>query len=439
MKITTRAVYDMTDPRFWDGDMQEACICEEAFEYEGEVALCGRGSDGYGDGSSSSNESSGQSNSNGLGGGGNSGNNDSDSVGSSWGSDAAALARAEQQAGLSHGFSSIGVDNSETSWNWSDGWHNRSTQAVKPSKLGGFMTTSYGWQHPEEAARQYAAARNRQKADTSSMMSAIPARIQSQWANNPAMQMRLNDALTAGRLNDLTAAGVMTDDEAAQMVDTHGGPLDRIGQAMNMPTDDLRMPAESYVEALDKGLIDPDGSLTTKGTMSTYGGLAGMFAAPAAGALMTATGSLPAALAGYAGLKLGSGYARSQGMAGSPASEALGTAASMMGAPGMAMDNLQQASNMAGLATATGYGRQAETPVAAPETREAGGADNNMFADLVSGAVSAPAAQAVAAAEPNHFSEYKARTGSGTTPATSTGFLPGVSPAVKNMFSDLMV
>jgi|GEM_PF-491745 len=40
MKITTRAVYDMTDPRFWGDDFEDACIEAESFEYDGAIALC---------------------------------------------------------------------------------------------------------------------------------------------------------------------------------------------------------------------------------------------------------------------------------------------------------------------------------------------------------------------------------------------------------------
>jgi hypothetical protein len=462
MKITTRAVFDMTDPAFWDGDMQDACVEEESFEYEGEVALCmsmhdGPGTDrdsdgGLGDmgggngGSDTSSETHGRNNSYG---GAFSGANDSSSEyhgrnNSYGGAFSGANDASSEYHGRnnSYGGAFSGATGTDRAWSISQGWHDVSTRAVKPSRLGGFMTTSYGYRHPDEAARQYSEARARQKTDARSMMSEIPQRIQSKWANNPAMQARLTDALSAGKIGDLTAAGVLSRAEAEQMTNTFGGGLDRIGQAVGMAPADLDMPEEAYVTGLDKGLIDPDGNLTGKGALTTYGGLAGLAAGPVAGAIMSATGSLPAALTGYAGLQLGSGYARSKGMAGSATSEALGMASSLAGAPGMITDNLAQAANMAGLARAANYGQGEPTRTAGPETRDPGsGSDENMFADLTtSGPTSAPAA-AAAANEPNNFTLYKnAQSGPAASSGSgATGFLPGVSPAVSNMFDDLMV
>jgi hypothetical protein len=429
MKITTRAVFDMTDPAFWDGDMQEACVEEESFEYEGDLALCGRGSDGYGDGSSSSNESSGRSNSNGLGGGGNSGNNDSNNVRSSWGSDAAALARAEQQAGLSHGFSSIGPDNSETSWNWSDGWHNRSTQAVKPSKLGGFMTTSYGWQHPEEAARQYGAAKANQNRQSASLFSDVQSRL---GKMGPQFVDRYMDTTGGLKLGDLQSMGIISADEASTLTNSYGGIMDKVGNAVGFSPDTINHPAGSYVEGVDSGLINADGSLTGKGMFSVGAPIAATFGTgPLMGAVYGTTGSLEGTLGAGLGLQAAGATGQGMGMANDFATGAA-QAASQVGASGAGQ--VSYAGNLAELAEASAYGRNGLNGPAAEEIASlesgrrspatTGGGDApqpNMFVQ----AASAQGAQTQGAG-PNLFAQFKAaQGGSGSAGSQPSG--PGRS------------
>jgi hypothetical protein len=288
MKITTRAVYDMTDPRFWDSP-EEALVEEESYEYEGDVALCSMH-----DGPTSGG---------GMGpsrGDGGLGAMSGGSEGATWGGDSASLAKAAAEAGVEHAGDLSTYDG-------------RGNPLSHPSKLGGQWTTSYGVaQHardnnmPIARASQQVAARDararfnqrraKETARAASLISQITKNIKSS-TYSPQVQMSLVDSLQAGQLGDLAAAGVMSDAQARGLTDAYGGFTDQVarglGWARDTPTD-LDMPDEAYVDALTRGLINKDRSPTLKGLVSTYAPFATTMLSPVVGGLFSGLTSNPA-------------------------------------------------------------------------------------------------------------------------------------------------
>lgn len=422
MRVITRAVYDMTDPRFWGDCPEDALVEEESFEYEGPVALCGRGSSDSGSGPGGSQgpgDGNGSSDSGASGSEGGGRDNASSGVDSSWG-----------------GTEAVGhsIGRSEGSFN------SRGQRTSAPSRYGGSWTTAYGVaDHARannmglaRASQQVAAmdAHNRFSGRRAQEKAAAKAARESAhgWANanlNPSTMAALDahEAVEEGRLGDLSSMGAMTDAQVNAVADAYGdfghqvgrGVERGLGLSINMAVpDDVTTPQETYSAALNEGMIGPDGSLTAKGYFS-------MAAAPAS----IAIGAVAPAAAAAFGIKAGIGTALGLGALSSAANSLGpgGTASSVvgkvsdvagLGLPGVATNTIGTMANMADLASAS---HAANPGITGADPDSFSGPNNDMtaagyFDSVAHNTVAQPPASSV-----NHYADYKSQYNTSRQPA----------------------
>lgn len=314
----------------------------------------------------------------------------------------------------------------DVGYNLIDGYHVVDAQAVKQGPLGGFMHTTYGWQNPDAYAEQYGRAKAAQKAKGAQALRNIQANTYNAF-KNPAVIDSLIDPVNGIQLGRLQDMGLATPNQAQSVVDAYGGIMDRVGNAMGFGVDSIDHPAGSYVEGLDSGLINADGSLTGKGMFSIGAPLAATFGTgPLAGAVYGATGSLEGALGVAAGLQAAGTTGQSMGMT-TDASAAASQVMDTIGVPGASQ--VAQMGNLAGLAEASGYGKYGldgpsanaiadrATSEAATPGAASGEGSVNMFAEF---AQPAQTQVADAGGGENMFWQFKNATNtSATTPSYS--------------------
>lgn len=437
MKITTRAVYDMTDPRFWGEDFEQAKIIEESYECDGPVSLCmpsDGGSHGGNDPTGSQSGMSGDSSS--SSGGGSDDGPDSADIGAALGNNLA---------------SRTGINKDGTGPRGA--FDSQGNPTMNRSSRGGYYTNAYGVAQyaqdhnmglaraiqqvaARDAANRYANRRNTELGVVAALNPTLHENIE-RAGFSPTAALGLHESVINGEIGNLQAAGVMSDDQAQAMADAYGGAgyqalqgVERglgVDLGLTTPTG-VVTPSETYADAVSKGLVGADGSLTAKGYLSMAAAplsIAANVVAPAVASSLGTTAGIGTAL-GMAGL---ANYANSLGP-GSGVSTAVGKGAEALGVslPGVATSTVGTMANMANLASAVHAANPNATVDASVDGSVSGGGDMSA-ADYLSGTTVASRSTTPAV---NNYATYMSRY---NTPNAATSTLNRQSYTGLNMFA----